>query len=348
MGDKVLGLDELGKKLQKPPASKDAMLKLLMQLADVLSTINHGNTELDAIKKPLVQATIIHNGSKDVQLLAAVCLGYVFKGSAPECPYDNETLKEVFPLMIDALRHIGGPNQAGAKRAHELLQTLAKYKILLLMLDLDGASDDLLPELFRVLLSCAINDQNMYSIDHDVLEVLSVLLDEFDLPKTSKEQDNSLEIQNPLLDEILRPLMPPQKDNNPSAYEVTKSLLRRAENKLQPYVQRFLMEVIDRGTAETSDLQGDHRDFIYEIYVAWPECMISVLPRMTDELQVNVEDTRMKAIDLIGRLLLVPGSTLASEYRLLFMEFMRRFSDRHPSVRLAMLAWAHTYLMVSG
>ena len=42
------------------------------------------------------------------------------------------------------------------------------------------------------------------------------------------------------------------------------------------------------------------------------------------------------------------GSTLASEYRLLFNEFMRRFSDRHPSVRLAMLAWAHRYLMVSS
>eukprot|EP00959_Pyramimonas_sp_CCMP1952_P292978 6127519-Pyramimonas_sp.AAC.1 len=78
----------------------------------------------------------------------------------------------------------------------------------------------------------------MYSIDHDVLEVLCVLLDEFDLPKISKDdQDLSLEIQNPLLDEILRPLMPPQKDTNPSAYEITKLLLHRAENKLQPYVQ---------------------------------------------------------------------------------------------------------------
>ena len=29
MGDKVLGLDELGKKLKKPPQAKDALLKLL-------------------------------------------------------------------------------------------------------------------------------------------------------------------------------------------------------------------------------------------------------------------------------------------------------------------------------
>eukprot|EP00959_Pyramimonas_sp_CCMP1952_P276931 5789156-Pyramimonas_sp.AAC.1 len=30
------------------------------------------------------------------------------------------------------------------------------------------------------------------------------------------------------------------------------------------------------------------------------------------------------------------------------MEFVRRFSDRHPTVRLAMLAWAHAYLMVQS
>jgi hypothetical protein len=30
------------------------------------------------------------------------------------------------------------------------------------------------------------------------------------------------------------------------------------------------------------------------------------------------------------------------------MEFMRRFSDLKPSVRLAMLSWASTYLMVSS
>lgn len=32
----------------------------------------------------------------------------------------------MFPLIIESLRHLGGPNQVGFKRAHELLQTLAK------------------------------------------------------------------------------------------------------------------------------------------------------------------------------------------------------------------------------
>eukprot|EP00976_Prorocentrum_cordatum_P060614 1175984-Prorocentrum_minimum.AAC.4 len=39
MGDKGLGLDELGKKLKKPPTSKDALLNLLMGTTVLLRTI---------------------------------------------------------------------------------------------------------------------------------------------------------------------------------------------------------------------------------------------------------------------------------------------------------------------
>jgi hypothetical protein len=31
--------------------------------------------------------------TQDVQLLAAACIGYVFRGSAPECPYETNTLQ---------------------------------------------------------------------------------------------------------------------------------------------------------------------------------------------------------------------------------------------------------------
>jgi hypothetical protein len=44
-----------------------------------------------------------------------------------------------------------------------------------------------------------------------------------------------------------------------------------------------------------------------QVYIVWPECMLSVLPRMEDQLQVDVEETRTKACELIGRLLLIPG-----------------------------------------
>jgi hypothetical protein len=58
---------------------------------------------------------------------------------------------------------------------------------------------------------CLGSERNLYTIDADILEVLGVILDEFDSISAAEEEDNSLEIQTALLDEILRPLMPPQK-----------------------------------------------------------------------------------------------------------------------------------------
>lgn len=57
------------------------------------------------------------------------------------------------------------------------------------------------------------SEQNQYSVGPDVLEVMAVLLDEFDDPQSVEEASDgtALAITTPLLDEILRPLMPPQK-----------------------------------------------------------------------------------------------------------------------------------------
>ena len=106
-------------------------------------------------------------------------------------------------------------------------------------------------------------------------------------------------------------------------------------------LQRFLLEVIDNGGVDGSHLQGDPGVFVYEVrvrggptvdgqslqfavlgeakelngvcldlqvYIAWPECMLSVLPRIEDQLKMDVVDTRTKACELIGRLLLIPGT----------------------------------------
>jgi sister-chromatid-cohesion protein PDS5 len=40
------------------------------------------------------------------------------------------------------------------------------------------------------------------------------------------------------------------------------------------------------------------------------------------------------------------GSTLAVQYRNLFAEFIRRFKDKQMSIRLNMLQWAQTFLLV--
>jgi sister-chromatid-cohesion protein PDS5 len=53
---------------------------------------------------------------------------------------------------------------------------------------------------------------------------------------------------------------------------------------------------------------------------------------------------RLKAVSLLGRLFALPGRHVAQEYRQLFSEFLKRFSDKAIEVRLAVIECAKACL----
>ena len=57
-------------------------------------------------------------------------------------------------------------------------------------------------------------------------------------------------------------------------------------------------------------------------------------------LQTDQVDVRIKAVNLIGKLLLRPEYHLAQRYRALFVEFLKRFSDKSSEVRVTALQCA--------
>lgn len=64
-------------------------------------------------------------------------------------------------------------------------------------------------------------------------------------------------------------------------------------------------------------------------------------------LQTDQVDVRIKAVNLLERLFRVPGHHIANEYRPLFAEFLKRFSDKSVEVRLRAIECAKTCYMVN-
>lgn len=56
--------------------------------------------------------------------------------------------------------------------------------------------------------------------------------------------------------------------------------------------------------------------------------MLPVLPKLASELQVDQESKRLAALELLGRLLSLPGSDLDVTYAELFQEFLKRACDQ--------------------
>ena len=59
-----------------------------------------------------------------------------------------------------------------------------------------------------------------------------------------------------------------------------------------------------------------------------------VIPNMTHELLTDQLDVRLKLVKLLGLLFVIPGHPLPEVFRLLFLEFLKRLTDKDVEVRL--------------
>lgn len=64
-------------------------------------------------------------------------------------------------------------------------------------------------------------------------------------------------------------------------------------------------------------------------------------------LQADQVDVRKKAVILIGRLFALPEHQVAQEYHRLFIEFLKRFSDKSAEVRVTALQCAKACYMAN-
>ncbi|KAJ6288156.1 hypothetical protein OIU77_020398, partial [Salix suchowensis] len=104
---------------------------------------------LDAIVKP----ELLKHQDRDVKLLVATCICEITRITAPEAPYSDDVLKDIFHLIVgtfSGLSDTGGPSFG---RRVIILETLAKYRSCVVMLDLE--CNDLVNKMFSTFFTVA-------------------------------------------------------------------------------------------------------------------------------------------------------------------------------------------------
>ncbi|KAA8538477.1 hypothetical protein F0562_027977 [Nyssa sinensis] len=122
-------------------------------------------------------------------------------------------------------------------------------------------------------------------------------------------------VSQPLLDVILQNLLKDGKGTSPASSRLAASVIQNCAEELEPSCA--------------------------------PRMLFAVIPNLTQELLTDQVDVRIKAINLIGRLFALPGHHIAQEYRHLFIEFLKRFSDKSAEVRLSALLCAKAFYMAN-
>ncbi|KAK9167589.1 hypothetical protein Scep_002780 [Stephania cephalantha] len=308
--------------------TKDSLVKLLRKAEDAFSALGQSSklkASIQPLSDSLVQHKLFQHGDKDVRLLVASCFCQVIRILAPDPPYSHEILRDIFKLIISTFRDLVDTTSPYFIRRVKILETVAKLKCCVLMLDI--GCTDLVLEMFNVFFS-VIRENHQHSQIQAMLSIMILILEE--------------EVSLPLLDVIFRNLLR-EKVATSASFKLAVSVIENASEKLEPFVQGYLTSaILDRDSIQ-SELKELHHDVIYEIFQCAPQMLNAVIPNLTHELLTDQVDVRIKAVNLLGKLFAVPGCRMAHEYRQLFVEFLKRLSDKSPEVRICALQSVKAY-----
>ena len=274
----------------------------------------------------MITHPIAPNHLQEVRLYATLAAVHTLRLHAPENPYTDPQLLVIFRQLIAIFRTLEDPAAPHYRVALSLLDTAATVKILLLLLDLDSAGP-LVLDLFNTLLE-AINAENKDQIEGPVVSILSSLIEEGD------------DVDQPLLDSILGRLLPSAHEENPQAYHLASIIIRRTQSTLQPVIQRFMTKVLE-GQRTNSELisSSNSSDLVLQMCKVTPQMMLPVLPHLLPGLQVESEERRLDAVEVVCQLLTRPGAhAIMEDYPALPEGILRRLNDRSPEVRLRVLS----------
>ncbi|XP_060974110.1 sister chromatid cohesion protein PDS5 [Cannabis sativa] len=97
--------------------------------------------------KSLVDETLLGHTNVDVKVAVASCISEITRITAPDAPYDDDQMKEVFRLIVSSFENLCDKSSRSYTKRTSILETVAKVRSCVVMLDLE--CDTLILEMFQ-------------------------------------------------------------------------------------------------------------------------------------------------------------------------------------------------------
>ncbi|KAG2611293.1 sister chromatid cohesion protein PDS5 homolog A-like isoform X2 [Panicum virgatum] len=320
-------LKELGEKLQAAaPAPADELAKLLEKAVECLHGIEQspGSSVMEAIQpslKAFTREEFLKHEDEDVKVLLATCFCEITRITAPDAPYDDDVLRDIFYLIVGTFRGLSDVNSQTFGRRVAILETVARYRACVVMLDLE--CDNLIADMFRTFLE-VVSDSNEENIVKSLHTIMTLIVDE------------SEDIQESLLHVLLSALGQKKTGAAMSGRKLARNVIKHSAGKLEPYIKKFLTSSW-AGDGGSSNDQIDHHGIIFDIYQCAPKVLKVVVPYITGELLADEVDIRSKSVELLGEIFSLPGAPIVEYFKTLFSEFLKRLTDRVVEIRISMV-----------
>ena len=86
--------------------------------------------------KALIINKLLQHAKMDMKVSVLSCIIEITRITAPNAPYKDEQMKEIFQLILAAFENMSHVSTRSYKKVVSILDTIAKVKLCLVMLDL--------------------------------------------------------------------------------------------------------------------------------------------------------------------------------------------------------------------
>ncbi|XP_074271968.1 uncharacterized protein LOC141595910 [Silene latifolia] len=180
-------------------------------------------------------------------------------------------------------------------------------------------------ELFRILFA-VVRDDHPENVFTSMENIMCVLLDETD--------DISEELLLILLSTLGRRSIQGVSVSE-AARKLAMNVIDSRAAKLEPLVKQFLVSSISEDGH--SNYRIHYHRLIYDLYRYSPQILSTLIPYITRELLNDQSEARIRTVNLVGELFAIPDSVIHEAFQPIFVEFLKRLTDKDVEVRMTVL-----------
>ncbi|XP_038895728.1 uncharacterized protein LOC120083890 isoform X2 [Benincasa hispida] len=125
-------------------------------------------TALTPSLKALVSDQLLKHSDIDVKISVAACISEITRITAPNAPYSEEQMKEVFHLIVSSFENLSDKSSRSYAKRASILETVAKVRSCVVMLDLE--CDALIIEMFQHFLKTVAESMSVRMSEDEVEE----------------------------------------------------------------------------------------------------------------------------------------------------------------------------------
>lgn len=158
----------------------DAMLKKMKSLHTELAALDQEVIDVNSlgtVRKELINTSILLHKDRGVKAYAACCLADILRLYAPDAPYTQSELRDIFQFFFRQLSTgLKGADSSYYNEYFHLLESLSTVKSVVLVCDLPTA-EELMVEIFRDFFGLVKRDLAK-KIEMFMMDILVALIDE--------------------------------------------------------------------------------------------------------------------------------------------------------------------------